>query len=91
MYVEMAKDSFISSAVCVNVLKDHLTAYFKYVDSDYADLKKILGIDPLRITILKNGTLTTYPKPIDRINASKSQINQLLKYMNEDLGGKAYE
>lgn len=83
MYVEMSDQSIISDAVCVGVLKDHLSAYFKYVDEDYADLKKILGVDPLRITILKQHALTTYPYKISKINASKHEIMQLMKYQEE--------
>ena len=44
MYVEMDKHSLASQAVSREILKEHLTIYFKYVDSDYKDLKRILGM-----------------------------------------------
>ena len=83
LYIEMDPKSVISDAVCITVIKDHLTAYFKFVDDDYHDLKKILGVDPLIVTILKNGTLSRYPEEIERINPSLHDISRMLKYMSE--------
>ena len=83
LYIEMDPKSVISDAVCITVIKDHLTAYFKFVDDDYHDLKKILGVDPLIVTILKNGTLSRYPEEIARINPSLHDISRMLKYMSE--------
>lgn len=37
------------------ILKELLSTYFKYIDSDYRDLKKILGMDPLVVTVLRCG------------------------------------
>ena len=48
MYVELSRDAVTSEAVSCDILRERLTIYFKYVDSDYNDLKKILGIDPLK-------------------------------------------
>ena len=86
MYVEMSDDAMYSDAITIEVLKDHLTAYFKYFDSDYADLKKILGIDPLQITILKRRSLSEYPEKIDRINPSKNEMVKFMRYINESAG-----
>ena len=36
------------------------SVYFKYFDSDYSDLEKLLGIDPLEITVLKQGTIRAW-------------------------------
>lgn len=88
MYVELTNESLLNDAITVDILKEHLTTYFKYVDHDYKDLKKILGIEPLCMTILKQGTLTSYPKEIRRINPSKHDIQQLLDYMKKDHGIK---
>ena len=46
----------ITQAISIEILREQLSIYFKYVDQDYQDLKKILGIDPLKITIIKAGT-----------------------------------
>ena len=56
MYLEMEAGCLANHAVSQMILKEHLGIYFKYIDEDYQDLKKILGMDPLEITILKCGT-----------------------------------
>ena len=60
MYVEMSPGSVVNRAVSRELLKEHLTIYFKYVDQDYHDLKRILGMDPLEVTILRCGTFKGY-------------------------------
>ena len=83
MYVEMEPECLFSSAVTVNILKEHRGVYFKYVDEDYKDLKKILGIDPLEITILRCGTFDAYyrggKEKMRRINPTQYEIGELLK------------
>lgn len=83
VYVELAADSLASQAVGKEILKEHLTVYFKYVDHDYKDLKMILGMDPLQITILKCGTLAEYEnryqKKLRKINPSIYDIKELLQ------------
>ncbi len=83
MYVEMEPECLFSSAVTVNILKEHMGVYFKYVDEDYKDLKKILGIDPLEITILRCGTFDAYyrggKEKMRRINPTQYEIGELLK------------
>ena len=82
MYVEMEPECLFSS-VTVNILKEHMGVYFKYVDEDYKDLKKILGIDPLEITILRCGTFDAYyrggKEKMRRINPTQYEIGELLK------------
>lgn len=48
MYVELAPGCVVNRAVSRELLKEHLTIYFKYVDQDYHDLKRILGMDRWR-------------------------------------------
>lgn len=100
MYVEMDEKSMSTQAVSVELLKEHLSVYFKYIDADYSDLKKILGIDPLKITILKNGTFEYLRKRkgigLRKINPDRIDIMELLKIQEEDYrgtyhGGKRYE
>ncbi|MCI5774396.1 MAG: GH3 auxin-responsive promoter family protein, partial [Erysipelotrichaceae bacterium] len=88
MYVEMSDEAMYSDAITSEVLKDHLTAYFKYFDSDYADLKKILGIDPLQITIMRRKAISSYPEKIDRINPSKADMIRFLRHVKESAGNK---
>lgn len=88
MYLEMKRDSLASSAITKDILREHLSVYFKYVDNDYKDLKRILGMDPLEITILKCGTYEEYErqkgKSIRNVNPSPHEIMELLGLQKED-------
>lgn len=82
MYVEISVSSISSRGLSKEILKEHLTVYFKYVDHDYSDLKHILGMEPLEITILKSGSFEEYEKQTGRkmrhINPSFYHIKELL-------------
>lgn len=82
LYVEVTPSSAYERAITVEVLRQHLSVYFRYVDQDYKDLKKILGIEPLQITLLKVGTFAlykkTYGESVERINPSMHTIQKLL-------------
>ena len=54
MYVELERESLLNSAMSADILKELLSTYFKYIDQDYRDLKKILGMDPLQVKLMKN-------------------------------------
>lgn len=66
MYVELERDALLNNAMSATILKDLLSTYFKYIDQDYRDLKKILGMDPLQVTILTCGTFETYEKRTEK-------------------------
>ena len=87
LYVEMSPHSLTSSAISTQILREHLSVYFKYVDHDYQDLKKILGLDPLKITILKCGTFETYQqrfgRSIRRMNPEGCELSDLLACQNQ--------
>lgn len=74
LYVELSPRALESRATSRQVLTEHLSVYFKYFDSDYHDLKRLLGVDPLEITILKSGTFEAYAK-----SAGKGKISSLGK------------
>lgn len=82
LYVELERDSLAGSAVSIRILQDQLGIYFRYLDQDYEDLKKILGVDPLKITLLKCGTFETYRRrfgtPIRSMNPGSREISDLL-------------
>lgn len=82
IYIEIDKNKFADNAVNTDIIKDILSTYFKYIDQDYKDLKRILGMDPLKVTILKCGTFETYAKvkgrPISRINPTSSEFRDLI-------------
>ena len=83
LYVEMSPQSLVSQAVTREILREHLSVYFKYVDQDYKDLKRILGVDPLEITILKCGTFFAYEqrwgKHLRKINPPIYDVMDLLR------------
>jgi hypothetical protein len=86
IYIEIDKNKFAENAVNIDIVKDILSTYFKYIDQDYKDLKKILGMDPLKVTILKCGTFETFTKvkgrPISRINPTTSDFRELIDIQN---------
>ncbi len=95
LYVEMKKQALANAAISKEILREHLSIYFKYVDQDYNYLKRILGMDPLEITILKCGTFSEYEKQKGRglkhINPSTFEVMELLRFENSDfklIGGR---
>ncbi len=84
MYVELKQESLANVAVSREILKEHLTVYFKYVDSDYKDLKRILGMDPLEVTILKCGTFDSYRessgKRLRKMNPNIYELREVLNF-----------
>jgi len=88
MYIEMAEESLSTHAITIEVLKEHLSVYFRYVDSDYKDLKHILGMDPLEITILRCGTFDSYERDYGslphHINPSWREISSLMIVNKKD-------
>ncbi len=86
LYVEMSETAVARGAVAKEIIQEHLSIYFRYVDSDYQDLKKMLGIDPLVITMLPTGTIERYEaesgKKIRKMNPSHydvAEINRMLR------------
>ena len=92
LYVELQRSNLINSAISIRILQDQLGIYFRYLDQDYEDLKKILGIDPLKITLLKCGTFELYErrygKKIRPMNPEGFEINDLMSCHHADSFGK---
>lgn len=88
MYVEMEPNSLTVRAVTEEILKEQLSTYFRYIDHDYRDLKKILGVDPLQITILSCGTFERYERAgmpkIRNMNPGISILREFLKYQDAE-------
>ncbi len=88
MYVEIRCNSLVTSAISQEILRDHLSVYFKYFDHDYKDLKRILGMDPLEITIVRSGTFNEYKRRNGKlmrvINPSPYEILSLLELQQEE-------
>ena len=88
LYVEMKQSALESGAISKQILHEHLSIYFKYYDNDYNDLKRLLGMDPLEITILKTGTFELFrrrtDKTIFRINPPHYDKMELLAFQERD-------
>jgi len=83
MYLEIPAETQMNEVTTKSVLTDCLSVYFKYFDSDYSDLKTLLNIEPLKITILKCGTIKAFENRIGqklrRINPSSLDVSGMLK------------
>lgn len=83
LYVELTKESAQSAIACTEVLRNHLSIYFNHFDNDYEDLKHMLGIDPLSVTIIPTGTMDKFEekfgRKIRKINASKQDEIEILR------------
>ena len=91
----MEKESLETIAINKEILKNHLSVYFKYLDQDYKDLKRILGIDPLEITILKCGIFDKFESRgkqlVRRVNPPYQETAVLLEDYVAERGGISYE
>ena len=83
MYIELSETAEKSAVACSQLLCEHLSIYFKYYDDDYGDLKKMLGIEPLSVTVLPRGTMAkfehTFGKHIRKINPARQEEIELLR------------
>jgi phenylacetate-coenzyme A ligase PaaK-like adenylate-forming protein len=83
MYVEISTQDLVGRAMSTDILKEILTTYFKYIDHDYSDLKKIIGMDPLKVSILKCGSFAAYEernkKPIPNMQPAFFELKDLLQ------------
>ena len=82
MYLEVTPEAKQSDVVTKQVLTEHLSVYFRYFDSDYKDLKKLLNIEPLQITELPYGTISGFEqrqgKKLRRINPDALLLHKML-------------
>lgn len=65
------------------IVREHLTIYFRHIDSDYKDLKRMLGIDPLKVTVIPRGTIgqfvDIFGRNIRRINPYHYDLVEIIK------------
>ena len=81
LYAELKADSLADHAVSQEILREQMSIYFRYIDKDYKYLMKIMGYDPLEITILRCGTFAACSRTGSvprRMNPSSMQIQTLL-------------
>lgn len=89
LYVEVGFNGHHGAAT-KDIIKEHLSIYFRYVDTDYSDLKKLLGIDPLVITIIPAGTTSQFHSAFGRrlrkMNPSHFDVIEVLKIARGENG-----
>jgi hypothetical protein len=89
LYVEVGAAGF-RGAMTKEVIREHLSIYFRYVDTDYNDLKYLLGIDPLTITVIPAGTIRqffeTCGRKLRKMNPSHFDIIEVLKIAHSGSG-----
>lgn len=82
IYLEITPEAQASDVVTKQVLNEHLSVYFRYFDSDYKDLKKLLNIEPLKITVLPYGSIENAEnkyKKLRRINPGEIAMKMVLE------------
>lgn len=84
LYVELDDANPRSAVMDATILKEHLGIYFRCFDSDYNDLKRLIGVDPLKVTILAHGTLKRFEaasgRTVRRINPRYQDVVDLAAY-----------
>lgn len=92
MYAELKEGALMSTAVSKEILKNQLSIYFKYIDNDYEDLKKILGMDPLEVQIVRCRTFELYQKRCGRMirhmNPDEREMRILLEGFEQKSAGR---
>jgi len=82
MYIELTAEAQEKDVTHAGLLTELLSAHFSCYDGDYSDLKKLLGRDPLKVTILKSGAMSEYMhrtgRHIRRISPEDIDLNELL-------------
>jgi len=82
LYVEVGYEG-MGSAMTKEIIKEQLSIYFRYLDSDYKDLKSLLGIEPLEVSIIPIGTIShfcdTFNRNFRRMNPSVYDVIEVLK------------
>lgn len=82
IYLEITPEAQRNDIVTKQVLSEHLAVYFRYFDSDYKDLKKLLDIEPLQLSVLPYGTIAAFEQKrgvkLRRINTDGVTMKNLL-------------
>ncbi|PKM64129.1 MAG: auxin-responsive protein, partial [Firmicutes bacterium HGW-Firmicutes-20] len=93
MYVELDHKSGFGMDN-VDLIRDQLEIYFRYIDEDYKNLKKMLGIDPLQVHIMPFGTIERYRRTIKhtlfKVNPNYFDVTEILKLASTGKGGEPY-
>ena len=65
LFVELDKgeDGFSANA---EIIKEHLSVYFRYFDQDYSSLKKLIKVEPLKVDLVPSGTFRRFEERFKR-------------------------
>jgi hypothetical protein len=91
LVMEMQPEAIYNQAVSAQIIKEHLSIYFRYYDSDYTDLKRLLGVEPLKVSLVAPGTMERFRRieghAMDKINPPMQDLIAFRKIA----GGRAGE
>ena len=91
LYVELKSDDEQAAVLDCQMLQELLSVYFRSYDGDYKDLKRLLGMDPLRITLLKTGTIARYRQQTGRrvppVGTPREIVLDILRLQTAQEGG----
>lgn len=94
-FVEIEEKTPEASYLNEQLIKEHFSVYFRHYDHDYNDLKRLLGVEPLKVTVLPVGILKEFEKKyghsIRKINPSMQDVVDLNYLLDENVqvGGGA--
>ncbi len=93
MYIELNHKSGFGMDNA-DLVRDQLEIYFKYIDDDYKNLKKMLGIDPLQVHVIPLGSIERYRRSINhtlfKVNPNFFDVTEILKIAATNKGGEPY-
>lgn len=82
LYVEIGIEG-LKAGLNKDIIGEHLSIYFRHIDSDFKDLKSLLGIDPLKISVIPRGSIglffDSFGRNIRRMNPSHYDLVEILK------------
>ncbi|MBR4411844.1 MAG: GH3 auxin-responsive promoter family protein [Firmicutes bacterium] len=86
-FVELNAETPQAAYLDEQLIKDHFGAYFRHYDHDYKDLKRLLGVEPLVVTILPMGALKRFEErygyQIRKINPSMRDVIDLSHMLHD--------
>lgn len=95
-YVEVSAQIPEAGFLTEEIIREHFSIYFRHYDHDYKDLKRLLGVEPLAVTILPAGTLKSFEEKygylIRKINPSMQDVVDLKHLLKQSgrTGGSVY-
>lgn len=87
-FVEIDEDTRESAYLDEQVIREHFSVYYRSYDHDYKDLKRLLGMDPLSVTLLPVGCISSFEEQMGHrlrsINPDAHDMAQLRRWLAEN-------